>query len=315
MRIDKTPHVLSSRKMSLDKEELKEIILNYLVYNERDEASVDLFIDELFEELSGEKTNLSFHKGLGDLSLSINNWNRSYEENRIKLSKKLEKFMEDYLTYKDCLTSVNDFLGDAQIEYHLQRGELVENHDDKTQGLYRWTHSLYDIDPEDGIVSFEETVRRFEEGMLVLHEVLNIESSLSHKKSGRPKSWGTYTDFIAFTSVLCECFLDLKIKKTNNENDQFYQVISCCFRLAQEQFDTNENSINLGREIQPCFSDYSVVKSMGHYYKKYDRLDLYIEHVKRTNQVDCVIGYFEDEWSGWKKPNNYQSLIAMTKTA
>jgi hypothetical protein len=316
--------------MKLDKSGIKERVLLCFSKEKPDDQSLSLFVDELFDELRGvavlkgfdnkatqvDISNLGFSKSLEVLGNRLKEKDFLYKENSETLLKKLEAFQKAYFKLKDKLSDdIRPFLNNAALDYHLKRGELVEN-ENQSKSIYRWTRSLYEYDPDDGIIPFEEIVRRFEEGLEVLQEVLMLEL-LSHKKEpGRPKKLNSYDLYLAKMCALSECLLGLEIKITRNEADSFYSLILVCLRLAQNRDgDASLKSISLKREIEPCFSNADIIESMGRYYHQYDRLDLYIEHVKRSNQAEWIADRFENEWADWGKPDNYQSLISMTKTA
>lgn len=315
--------------------DIKEEILSYFGEDKPEEDKVALFAKMLFDEiisLDDYRSYSKHHKGKKhegiDPNSSLAYWTylcerieegdkkkRLRKRDSEKLFAKFKKFKRDYNEIKSKLLGKEDrFLLEASRKYHLDRGEIIKNPDGGRKKPYKWTRALNSKDHENGIVPFAETVRQFEDGMNIIMEVMELELASHDSKSGRPKSLYTpYDIFISKMCVLCDCLLGLEIKKTNNETDTFYLVMSLCINLAKGQ--NYETVVNVAREIEVCFTDYLMLHLMGEAYNGLGRLDLYIEHVKRTPRINWIADYFEDEWADWEKPDNYQSLISMTKTA
>lgn len=155
---------------------------------------------------------------------------------------------------------------------------------------------------------YKDTVQDFETSLPIITKALELEKQGHTIPKGRPKN--TSIDyFILDICATAECLFNLKISNTNNETNRFYQFISLMLNLVRgNELDT---SINVAREISPCY-DFNELISLVHNYRSYNRLDLYIQHVIRTDHQEDIKEYFESDWSEWDRPDNYCLLDSKT---
>ncbi len=306
--------------MTVNPEDLRKKILGCFGDKKPDPEKLDFFIAEILADLGTLIQDEGDFLSEIETSIKISSAQKKYREDIAdkkiyldELQTKLQKFQKEYFKIKKRLTTdYSSFLQDGSIQYHLERGELIEN--EEGEPLYKWTRDLYDFDPEEGIIPFEEHVRRLEESLSVLAAATECEISSFKKGAGRPKSYNPYTIFIAKVCALSHCLLGLRIKKTNNEVDTFFKLILVMLRLVQpdEKGEKAGKGARISRIVSPCFDDPQAIISMAKHYKKYDCLDLYIEHVKQTPHAETIIDYFEHEWADWEKPKNYKELRSGT---
>lgn len=272
-----------------------------------EEDKLYLFADELLKNLNPDEIILSaaksikmlspYHFGTALQNLSDQareeNWENKQEIK--KFIKKTEKFYKDYFALKHRLARhPSSFLYSAWSEYHQKSGDWIDN----DEGIKR--NIRYD---DDGniIPIFPEKMKIFEEYLSELYNMLNLELETIPAKIGRPED-KRQNDFLACLYVMTECLLEVKagISLTTTP---FRRITDYCLSLVGDKITGNFPHI-----MSFCFTDFFAIRNMAYKYKEYDRLDLFVEHVLRTDYVDSFREEFDDEWADWKKPINFNKL-------
>ena len=241
-----------------------------------------------YEEVIPEKIQIlseySFARLINRIESLGSNISRDNHLNSKKLQKDLRKFAQRLKELEPKLVDNRDFLSNASIDYHLKRGELKENDNPTANSpLYLWTNDFASVDPEDGIVTFKEHIRRLKTSLQVLDEVLGIEIEHTRQPVGRKE--GISLDmYLARTAVLSHIFLSLQPKITNNGTDPFYLIILKALELVRERKIETEidSDPNISRYLKPIFHDPDIITRVKFIYEEYDRPDLYQEYMKKT---------------------------------
>lgn len=194
--------------------------------------------------------------------------------------------------------ALEDYFDYAARQYHLNKGDIKY---DEENDRHLWVAGDYEFD-EEAPIPYHVALKRFNESTQIILDVAEICMQDLAPIRGRPSDNNNY--FIYNLAVMAECLLGLKIKKTNNETDEFFEFVSTCIQIGTGRFGS---TINLSRDISPCYEEQGIVQ-MAYIYKDYGRLDLFVEYVVRTGHQEIALDYFNCEWEEWKKPSNYSLL-------
>lgn len=253
-----------------------------------------LFADELLKNLQSLSA-FSFGKALQSFSDQTREKNWEDREEIKKFIKKTEKFYKEYFVFKHKLADQPyAFLYSAWTRHHQERGDWIDN----DEGIRR--NIRYD-DEGNEIPIFPDKMKVFEEYLVELHFMLQQELKNIPAKEGRPVETSQQY-FLSLLYVMTECLLEEKAGISMNPTP-FRRVTDYCLSLVGDKISSNFPYV-----MSFCFQDYLTVRNMAYKYKEYGRLDLFVEHVLKTNYADSFREEFDDEWLDWEKPSNFNKL-------
>lgn len=267
-----------------------------------------LFADELLKELSpkpydtgGGKTipaHSSYQWGMMLQAFGDSEGERAWKHKNeiLKFIKKIEKFQSDYNKLVDLITyNPRQFLQYTWLRYHEEHGDLMilEN------GNYRMTPA-YDED-DNRILIFPDKMELMHEYLMELHKMLHLELTVYPKKIGRPTDT-RHQAYLKNLYVMTECLLEVRAGVSHSATP-FSRIVDYCMSLMDDSIAGNFPYI-----MAFCSEDYETIRSMAYIYKKYGRLDLFIEHILKTEHAASFSEEFEDEWATWEKPSNFNKL-------
>lgn len=134
----------------------------------------------------------------------------------------------------------------------------------------------------------------------LIKNITNRTLVIPEKRRGRKKDM-TKQLLVRYAFVLSDSLLGIKGSRTNSET-KFNQILSLCFSKI------GHKTSDFKYYITPCFTDYSTIYAMAFPYKKYNRFDLYIEHIKKTEYEKAIRTAFDEEWDTWERPGSFRKF-------
>lgn len=253
-----------------------------------------LFADELLKSLNRSSPH-SFGRALQIFSEESREKIWADREEIKKLLKKTEKFSKDYIEIRDKVASQpSQFLYSAWTRHHQETGDWIDN----DEGIRR--NIRYDDDGNE-IPIFPDKMKVFEEYLAELHKMLKLELKSVPAKEGRPVDTSQQY-FLSLLYVMTECLLEVKAGRSLTTTP-FRRITDYCLSLVGDKITGNFPYV-----MSFCFEDYLTIRNMAYKYKEYGRLDLFVEHVLKTEYADSFREEFDDEWADWEKPINFNKL-------
>jgi hypothetical protein len=265
-------HVFRAIKMSLNKEHIKENLKSILQKNELDKRKINLFVHDFIYGIE-------------------NDWITPEEADGIAPSKGAPKVKITTSEVEFC-RSIDQMKDNGIKLKNLQQSLLIATLGTANQLKDR----LYGIKEIDAYSNISD--KYFDSINDLIEDLSGLMVEIPKKKTGRKKKIDGFI-MVRYVFVLSDCLLDVKgAHKNNNHTNLFNRILRACYDEIGSSHDECAHYVN------PCFEDYDTIYKMAFTYKKYDRLDLYVNHVRRTDKYKAIFESFEDEWSEWNKPAN-----------
>lgn len=287
----------------LDKDHIKAEIRQLLPRKQFDESKLDLFASDLIDGI-------------------MTGWANIYPPSERQLDPELEKKLGPLMGEEDFLEGLKE-IQDNFYEINDKEKEIIKTLQEKAEEFKRaypviktWLlfedriHEPAYLSFDDGNYefTFPERLEQLEQHLDAVLQVLQLDlNQIAKKKKGRPEDVSANI-LVRNVFVMSHCLLEQHGSISNNENP-FNQILRKCYEIA------GYKASECAYYIKPCFKDINTLYQMAFSYRKYGCLDLYVQHVMKTDHVDYILDRFANDWSSWAKPNNFQLLTQTKKSA
>ncbi|MCB1783822.1 MAG: hypothetical protein KDI13_07480 [Alphaproteobacteria bacterium] len=232
-------------------------------------------------------------------------WKNVYALNKGNISRNRELISEE--DFNAALKDLKKAERTRDLEVKVLLAAILDKtHNYKEYAEFLWAlqfrSELFDDYEDDYGRSFKELLQEFFELLGGMQKGLESAYNNLDVQVQRGRSTDPYrVMFVRNIFVMSDCLLDVKGSMSNG-NTLFNKVLALCYDAARIKGTEYEYY------IRKCFNDYTTLYNMAFLYRKYGRLDLYLEHVSKTDLKDSILENFESDWNEWEKPQNYQSV-------
>ncbi|MBK7362058.1 MAG: hypothetical protein IPJ01_07095 [Micavibrio sp.] len=289
--------------MMLDKDHIKAEIHQLFPRKQFDESKLDVFASDLINGI-------------------MTGWGNMYPPPERQIPAELEKKIEPFIGEEDFHAGLRE-IQDSFYEINDTEKAIIKRFQKQTEAFRReysviktWLlfegriHSpaYYNYDDSNDEFTFPERLEQLEAHLDAVIQVLQIDlNQIAKKKKGRPEDT-SISILVRNVFVMGHCLLGQHGSISNNENP-FNLILRKCYEVA------GYKASECAHYIEPCFKNNLSLYQMAFAYKKYGRLDLYVQHVLKTDHIDYILSFFDHDWNEWEKPHNFQLLTQTKKSA